>query len=163
MKTGFSTTTHDIIMAFQICPKGDSNKHKSTNVHSSQNLETAQVTSAEWINKVWIVQNGTLFSLGKEWASLSGAIHRWFLKHCSARHKPGRKQTLHNPTYLRYLGTDSTESRTVATRAEKGMHSWYWKGQFLLGKKPCTSTYVITEICFKMVNGNVYTVCILPQ
>lgn len=52
VKTGFSTTTHGIIMTFQICPKGDSNKHKSTNVHSSQNLETAQVTSAEWINKV---------------------------------------------------------------------------------------------------------------
>lgn len=59
VKTGFSTITHGMIMTFQISLKGDSNKHKSTNVHSSQNLETVQVTPAEWINKVWIVQNGT--------------------------------------------------------------------------------------------------------
>lgn len=127
-------------------------------------------TSAECINKVWIVQKGTLFSLGRN-EIVSGAAHRWSLKHCAARHKPGREQTLHNPTYLRYLGVDSNRKQYSGHWGWKGNAQLVlkgtvstWKSQCLkTGAKPCTRTCAITKRHLKMVCGNVCTASILPQ
>lgn len=158
--------SHDFPSLPQRIQSGDSKRHKSTYVHSSQNMETTQVYISRMDKQGVNHTEGYILQLGKG------------MKFCQALYTDNSWNTVHynlaeNKHYIIHSPgaprADSNRKYHGGHGAGEGIHSWYWKipKSFSLersvSKSRCITkpkSCVISEMYLKMATVGMFT---LPQ